>query len=89
LADIGEGIDQVEILQWYAKEGDVIQEFDPLCEVQSDKATVPIKSPFAGKITKLYYKVCDYLPFQGPVNWSLATGRGLCQSPQAPNGHRH
>jgi 2-oxoisovalerate dehydrogenase E2 component (dihydrolipoyl transacylase) len=57
LADIGEGIAEVEILAWFVKPGDKIEEFDRLCEVQSDKATVEIKSPFAGVVTKLHHNV--------------------------------
>lgn len=37
LADIGEGIHEVEILQWYVSPGETIAQFDRVCEVQSDK----------------------------------------------------
>ena len=45
-----------EILKWFVNEGDTINEFDPLCEVQTDKATLPITSRYTGKVVKLHYK---------------------------------
>ena len=57
--DIGEGIAEVELLQWFVKEGDTVKQFDKLCEVQSDKATVEITSRYAGKITKVHHKAGD------------------------------
>ncbi|KAJ4488011.1 2-oxoacid dehydrogenases acyltransferase-domain-containing protein [Lentinula aciculospora] len=53
LADIGEGITECEIIRWNVKPQAAIQAFDPLCEVQSDKASVEITSPFDGVVTEL------------------------------------
>jgi biotin carboxyl carrier protein len=53
LADIGEGIAEVELLKWYVQEGDTVKVFDKVCEVQSDKATVEITSRYAGLVVKV------------------------------------
>lgn len=42
LADIGEGITEVQIIQWFVKPGARVEQFDKLCEVQSDKASVEV-----------------------------------------------
>ncbi|KAG5511384.1 hypothetical protein JKF63_07347 [Porcisia hertigi] len=54
LADIGEGITEVHVLNVHVKPGDLIEEFDPICEVQSDKATVDITSRYAGVVKAVY-----------------------------------
>ncbi len=51
LPDIGEGIHEGEIVKWFVKPGDEVQEDDILCEVQNDKAVVEIPSPVKGKVT--------------------------------------
>lgn len=59
LADIGEGIAEVELMQWFVKEGDVVKSFDRLCEVQSDKATVEITSRYGGTVVSVHHKEGD------------------------------
>lgn len=52
LPDIGEGVVEGEIVKWLVKVGDVLVEDQPMVEVMTDKATVTIPSPRAGKVTK-------------------------------------
>ena len=59
LADIGEGIAEVEMMQWFVSEGESVKQFDRICEVQSDKATVEITSRFDGVINKIHHEVGD------------------------------
>nr|CCC90735.1 putative dihydrolipoamide branched chain transacylase [Trypanosoma congolense IL3000] len=54
LADIGEGIQEVEVVTLFVKPGDRIEEFDKICEVQSDKATVEITSKYAGVVSTVH-----------------------------------
>jgi 2-oxoisovalerate dehydrogenase E2 component (dihydrolipoyl transacylase) len=59
LTDIGEGIVEVEILRWHVREGDFVRQFDPLVEVQSDKATVDITSRFQGIVRRIPHRIGD------------------------------
>jgi 2-oxoisovalerate dehydrogenase E2 component (dihydrolipoyl transacylase) len=59
LADIGEGITECQLIQWFVQPGARVEQFDKLCEVQSDKASVEITSPFDGVIKKLHYEPDD------------------------------
>ncbi|WP_075981080.1 dihydrolipoamide acetyltransferase family protein [Bacillus massilinigeriensis] len=53
LPDIGEGIHEGEIVKWFVKSGDKVQEDDILCEVQNDKAVVEIPSPVEGTVLEV------------------------------------
>jgi biotin carboxyl carrier protein len=57
LADIGEGIAEVEMMQWFVREGDSVKQFDRICEVQSDKATVEISSRYDGVVRRVHHGV--------------------------------
>jgi len=54
LPDIGEGVMEGEIVKWLVAEGQVVAEDQPLVEVMTDKATVAIPSPKAGRVVKRY-----------------------------------
>ncbi|KAJ0249634.1 Lipoamide acyltransferase component of branched-chain alpha-keto acid dehydrogenase complex [Hirschfeldia incana] len=61
LAQTGEGIAECELLKWFVKEGDHVEEFQPLCEVQSDKATIEITSRFKGKVALISHAPGDII----------------------------
>ncbi len=67
LADIGEGITEVQILQWYVKEGSPVKQFERVAEVQSDKATVEISSRYEGMVKKLHYSVNEMAKVGEPL----------------------
>ncbi|KAL8162834.1 hypothetical protein V2J09_014323 [Rumex salicifolius] len=59
LAQTGEGIAECELLKWFVQEGDHVEEFQPLCEVQSDKATIEITSRYNGQIAQILHAPSD------------------------------
>jgi pyruvate/2-oxoglutarate dehydrogenase complex dihydrolipoamide acyltransferase (E2) component len=62
LPDLGEGLTEGEIARWLVAEGDEIAEDQPLVEIQTDKTTVEIPSPAAGKVTSILVAEGDVVP---------------------------
>ncbi|MBL8859350.1 MAG: 2-oxo acid dehydrogenase subunit E2 [Planctomycetes bacterium] len=84
LPDIGEGIAEGEIVKWLVKVGDVVKEHQAIVEVMTDKATVEVPAPAAGKITALKAKEGETVPV-GSVIFVLETG-AAAKAPAASGG---
>jgi pyruvate dehydrogenase E2 component (dihydrolipoamide acetyltransferase) len=56
LPELGEGVNEGELVKWRVKVGDVVKDDQPLCEIMTDKATIEIPSPFSGVITEINAK---------------------------------
>jgi len=65
LPDIGEGVAEGEVVQWFVKEGDAIQEDAPLVSVLTDKANVEIPSPKGGRVLKIHAQVGEKVKVGG------------------------
>lgn len=53
LPELGEGVYEAELVEWKVQPGQTVRRGDLLAEVTTDKATMELPSPFAGKITSL------------------------------------
>ena len=62
LPDIGEGIAEAEIVAWHVQVGDTIREDQQIADMMTDKATVEMESPVAGKVLELAGEVGDQVP---------------------------
>ena len=59
LAQTGEGIAECEIIKWFVAVGDTVEQFEPICEVQSDKANIEITSRHSGVIKSICFEPGD------------------------------
>src|SRR5688572_16121315 len=91
LPDIGEGVVEGEIVAWKVKVGDTVKLDQPIVEVMTDKATVEIPSPRAGRIAKINFKDGQICPV-GQVLVEIEEEGGSTQAappPPAAHGHGH
>jgi 2-oxoisovalerate dehydrogenase E2 component (dihydrolipoyl transacylase) len=54
LPDLGEGLEEAEIVAWHVTEGDHVVADQPLVSVETDKAVVEVPSPQSGRIARLF-----------------------------------
>jgi pyruvate dehydrogenase E2 component (dihydrolipoamide acetyltransferase) len=67
LPDLGEGLEEAEIVSWYVNEGDHVVTDQPLLAVETDKAVVEIPSPSNGRIAHLFGAKGDLVKVGAPL----------------------
>jgi len=67
LPDLGEGLQEAEIVKWYIKVGDEVGTDTPMVSVETAKAVVDIPAPYSGKVAKLYGKPGDIAHLGAPL----------------------
>ena len=77
MPDLGEGLEEGEIVSWRVAEGDEVALNQPLVEVETAKMTVEIPSPFAGVIAKLHAGAGDALAVGAPLVTFSVLGGGV------------
>lgn len=84
LPDVGEGTAEAELVGWHVKVGDMVEEDQIVAEVMTDKATVELTSPVAGKVVQLHGEAGQALPVGGPLVSFFVEGKGEAAPVAAP-----
>ncbi|CAB5075345.1 unannotated protein [freshwater metagenome] len=83
LTDVGEGLTEAEILQWYVAVGDVVTINQMICEIETAKAAVELPSPYAGTVTALKVNQGETVDV-GTVIITIEDGVASESAPAAP-----
>ncbi|HXF57982.1 MAG TPA: biotin/lipoyl-containing protein, partial [Actinomycetota bacterium] len=67
LPDLGEGLEDAEVVEWRVREGQVVKLNEVLVEVNTAKALVEIPSPFEGVVTRLHARPGDVVKVGEPL----------------------
>jgi pyruvate dehydrogenase E2 component (dihydrolipoamide acetyltransferase) len=81
LPDLGEGLTEGEVARWLVSVGDEVAEDQPLVEIQTDKTTVEIPSPAAGKVAQILVEEGNVVPV-GTVLVVIGEDGAAAASPQ-------
>jgi pyruvate/2-oxoglutarate dehydrogenase complex dihydrolipoamide acyltransferase (E2) component len=82
LPDLGEGVREGEIARWLVEVGQEIAEDDPLVEIQTDKTTVEIPSPAAGKVAQILVEEGELVPVGTPLVLIGSDGEAPARAPE-------
>lgn len=78
---LGEGVEEVTVIKWLKKEGDSVNELEPLLEVNTDKVDTEIPAPASGTVLKILAeegvpaKVGEILAFIGKPGEAVDSGQ--------------
>ncbi len=84
LPDIGEGIAEAEIVAWHVAVGDMVEEDAPLADLMTDKATVEMTAPVAGRVVRLTGEVGEQVAIGSILAVFEVEGEGEVEEAPAP-----
>jgi pyruvate dehydrogenase E2 component (dihydrolipoamide acetyltransferase) len=84
LPDIGEGLQEAEIIRWLVSKSDQIERDQPIVEVQTDKATVEISTPVAGTVHTLAGDEGGVVKVGEPLITIIQESETLANTPSPP-----
>ncbi len=84
LPDLGENIESGDVVNLLVAEGDEIRAGQSVVEIETDKATVEVPCPVAGKVTQILVKPGDTVPVGGTILTLESTGAAHSSAAAAP-----
>ena len=84
LPDVGEGTAEAELVAWHVKVGDTVAEDQIIADIMTDKATVELTSPVAGRITAAHGEPGQQLAVGSPLVEFEVDGAGNASGAEAP-----
>ena len=91
LPEIGEGVTEGELVDWLVQVGDAVEVDQPIAELMTDKATVEVPSPHAGKVVELKFNPGDVIEVESVMMTLDSDGAGAStaapkteEAPKAP-----
>ena len=87
MPDLGEGLEEGEIVTWLVDEGDTVALNQPLVEIETAKAVVEIPSPFAGRVSALHGAAGEAIAVGAPLaTFQIAGDAGEAEIVVPPAG---
>ncbi len=84
LPDVGEGTAEAELVAWHVKVGDTVAEDQIIADIMTDKATVELTSPVAGRVTAAHGEPGQQLAVGSPLVEFEVEGAGNAAGAEAP-----
>ncbi|MDE2294382.1 MAG: E3 binding domain-containing protein, partial [Gammaproteobacteria bacterium] len=86
LPDLGEGTVEAEVVRWLVGPGDSVAEDQPIVELMTDKATVEVPAPVAGRVLRITGEPGDKVPVGSPlvIFETTTAGEGVAAAPVPP-----
>lgn len=82
-------MDQGRVADWMKREGDSVQQGEPLLAVESDKSTVELEAPASGVLARIDHQAGDTVAIGATLGWIVAPGETADSLPARSAGAGH